>query len=476
MEDRISNVKKIIVFFVFCFMSIITYLVYFNLFQAEKIKYDSSNPRMTIEEKTTIRGNILDKSGEKLVYTDTKTKKRIYKFNEVFGNITGYNSQTYGKTGLEKYYNNILLGNELTAINICVFLNKIKDNLLNNQKRGDNLILTIDSKLQRRIYDMFGENKGGAVCINPKTGEILAMVSKPSFNPNNIEKNFDDYSKDNINKPFINRAIQEYYPPGSVFKIVTAAAAIDNIDDIENYKNKCDGELKLGDKTVKDYQGERHGDINLKNAFKYSCNNTFAKLGIKLGYSIVKKTSEKFLFNSELYIKDDFASIPVKTAKFDFSERDDIYLATSSIGQHEVKANPMTMALMVSAIANNGEIMQPYLLDSITDYSGNVKYKNEPKLLTTAIGKDNANLIKSYMIATVNEGTAKRAKNNKVQIAAKTGTAENAEGKEPHSWFVAFAPADNPEIAVAVVVENGGAGSGRALEIAKDAILYYLNK
>lgn len=476
MEERISNVKKIIIFFVFCFMAIITYLVYFNLFQAEKIKYDFSNPRMTIEEKTTVRGNILDETGDKIAYTDEKTKKRIYKYNEVFGNITGYNSQIYGKTGLEKYYNNILLGNEVTVMSVSAFLNKIKDNIINKQKRGDNVVLTIDSKLQNRIYDMFQGNKGAAVCINPKTGEILAMVSKPTFNPNNIDKNFEDYTKDNQNKPFINRAIQEYYPPGSVFKIITAAAAIENIKDIESYRNNCDGVLKFGEKTVKDYQGEKHGDINLKNAFKYSCNNTFAKLGIKLGYDIIKKTSEKFLFNSEIYIKDDFANIPIKSALFDYSERDDIYLATSSIGQHEVKANPMTMALMVSAIANNGEIMQPYLLDSITDYAGNIKYKAEPKLLKSAISQETANLIKSYMIATVNEGTAKRAKNSKIQIAAKTGTAENAEGKDPHSWFVAFAPADNPKIVVAVIVENGGAGSGRALEIAKDAILFYLNK
>ncbi|WDC85812.1 penicillin-binding transpeptidase domain-containing protein [Caloramator sp. mosi_1] len=269
--------------------------------------------------------------------------------------------------------------------------------------------------------------------------------------------------------------MQEYYPPGSVFKIVTAAAALENIDDIDDYKNNCDGILKLGEKNIKDFKEEKHGKVNIKNAFKVSCNNTFAKLGLKLGYDVLKNQAEKFLFNKEIYIKDDYAKIKIKPAVYEFKERDDFSIGISAIGQHEVKVNPMTMALMTCAIANKGTIMQPYILDSIVNYRGNLKYKTKPEKLSESIDVKTAEKIKDYMILTVKEGTAKRARHN-IKIAAKTGTAENVSGKEPHSWFVAFAPADNPQIVIAVVVENGGAGSGRALDIAKEAILNFLNR
>lgn len=474
MEKRVKNIKNVIVLFVVCFLSVITYLTWFNLFQSDKIKNDVSNPRMVEEEKNIIRGSILDRYGEKIAYTD-KDKNRVYSYGEIFGNITGYSSKIYGKSFIEGYYNTVLLGKEFSLGSIEVFLNRIKYNVLNKEKVGDNLVLTVDAKLQKRIYSKFGQDKGAAVCINPKTGEILAMVSKPSIDPNDIDKNFERYSKETSKKYFINKAIQEYYPPGSIFKIITAAAAIENINDIDRYKNNCTGSIDFKNHSIKDYKGEKHGNISLKDAFKVSCNNTFGKLGLQLGYNKIKKVAEKFLFNKDVYIKDDYVKIPIKPAVYDFDERDDSFIAASAIGQHEVKANPMSMAIVVSAIANNGTIMEPYIVDSITDSQGNVKYKRVPKALTEAVDKETADKIKEYMLSTVKEGTARRANTSSIQIAAKTGTAENEEGKEPHSWFVAFAPYQNPQIAVAVVVENGGAGSGKALDIAKDAIVYYLN-
>lgn len=474
MKDREDNIKKVIVFFVMCFLSIITYLIYFNLYTADKIKYDSSNQRVIEEEKNTIRGMILDRYGEILAQTDKKGDRK-YTYGSSFGNVTGYISNKYGKSGVEAYYNNILLGREQFLGDIVDVFGILRQSVLGQKKIGDSVVLTIDSKLQNRIYNSFGDDKGAAVCINPKTGEILAMVSKPSVNPNKIDENFDEYSNDKEGKPFLNRAVQEYYPPGSVFKIVTAAAALENIEEIDSYVNSCDGVLKVGDKSIKDYKEEKHGRVNLKNAFKVSCNNTFAKIGLKLGYDTLKNEAEKFLFNREIYIKDPYAKIKIKQALYDFKERDEYSVGISAIGQHEVKANPMTMALMTCAIANEGKIMQPYILDAIVSYKGNIKYKTKPEKLVDAIDLKTAETIKNYMILTVKEGTAKRARNS-IQIAAKTGTAENAIGKEPHSWFVAFAPANNPQIVVAVVVENGGAGSGRALDIAKDAILNYLNR
>lgn len=474
MKDREENIKKVIVFFVLCFLSIITYLIYFNLYTADKIKYDISNQRVIEEEKNTIRGMILDRYGEVLAETDKKGERK-YPFGSSFGNVTGYISNRFGKAGVEAFYNNILLGREQFLGDIRDVFSSLRQSVLGQKKKGDNVVLTIDSKLQNKIYNSFRNDKGAAVCINPKTGEILAMVSKPSINPNKIDENFYEYSNDNIGKPFLNKAIQEYYPPGSVFKIVTAAAALENIEDIDSYVNNCDGILRVEDKSIKDYKEEKHGKVNLRNAFKVSCNNTFAKLGLKLGYDVLKNEAEKFLFNKEIYIKDDFAKIKIKPAIYEFKERDDFSVGISAIGQHEVKANPMTMALMTCAVANEGKIMQPYILDSIVNYNGDLKYKTKPEKLADAIDLKTAETIKNYMILTVKEGTAKKARNS-IQIAAKTGTAENAIGKEAHSWFVAFAPANNPQIVIAVVVENAGAGSGRALDIAKEAILNYLNR
>ncbi|MBZ4662466.1 MAG: penicillin-binding protein 2 [Caloramator sp.] len=474
MKDREENIKKVIVFFVLCFLSIITYLIYFNLYTADKIKYDSSNKRVIEEEKNTIRGMILDRYGEILAETDKKGERK-YPFGSSFGNVTGYISYKFGKAGVEAFYNNILLGREQFLGDFVDVFGSLRQSVLGQKKKGDNVVLTIDSKLQNKIYNSFRNDKGAAVCINPKTGEILAMVSKPSINPNKIDENFNEYSNDNIGKPFLNRAIQEYYPPGSVFKIVTTAAALENIEGIDSYINNCNGILKVGDKIIKDYREEKHGKVDIKNAFKVSCNNTFAKLGLKLGYDVLKNEAEKFLFNKEIYIKDDFAKIKIKPALYEFNERDEFSVGISAIGQHEVKANPMTMALMTCAVANEGKIMQPYILDSIVNYKGNLKYKTKPEKLADAIDLKTAETIKNYMILTVKEGTAKKARNS-IPIAAKTGTAENAIGKEAHSWFVAFAPANNPQIVIAVVVENAGAGSGRALDIAKEAISHYLNR
>lgn len=303
------------------------------------------------------------------------------------------------------------------------------------------------------------------------------MVSKPSFDPNEIDENFKDYSSDNIGVPLLNRAASGYYPPGSTFKIVTAAGALKYIDNIEKQNFNCNGKLKIGDYILNDYNNESHGILNIENAFKVSCNYTFGTLGIKLGYERLKNTAEDFLFNKEIPLNDEYDSIHIKSGKITTENiKSSALTAQDAIGQHGVTSNPMHMALVSCAIANDGTIMKPYIVKEIKDSYNNVLYEAKPSELKKAIDKEIADKIKNYMIKAVKSGTGTNAKIYGINVAGKTGTAQVEGNKQSHSWFVAFAPSDNPKIAVAVIVENGGVGGGRAATIAREIIKTYLKK
>lgn len=475
----VKNIKSLVVFFSICFFGIIGYLTYFNLFSADKIKNDATNPRIRLEENEVLRGPITDRNGTVLAYSTADSsgnQKRFYNNGEVFAHVTGYISTKYGRTDIELAYNDALTGKGNFNI-VGSFFKNLNEVITKKQKKGDEVILTIDSAAQKKAYEMLGDNKGAVAAINPKTGEILALVSKPSFDPQKIDEKFQSYNSNTEDTPFVNRAAQGYYPPGSTFKIITAASALENLSDIQNERFKCTGKLKIGNYYLSDFKGEVHGRISLEDAFKVSCNSTFAQIGIKLGFKRLNDTAEKFMFNKDIPSGDESDSLNIKEGMFRTGDNKSAALiAQNAIGQGGVTTNPLHMALVASAIANGGVMMKPYIVKEIRDSFGVSQFKGSPSVLTQPLDKLTSSKIKDYMVEVVKSGTGTRAKISGIKVAGKTGTAQIQNSDMTHSWFVAFAPADDPDIAVAVIVEKGGTGGGKAAEIAREVIKAYLRK
>jgi penicillin-binding protein A len=478
-DNLTRNIKKLVIFFSICFFSMIVYLTYFSFYVAGKIVNDPINKRIRIAEGKVLRGSILDRNGDAIAYskrTGQDTQKRYYEDGEAFAHAVGYNSYIYGKTGIERAYNDALQGKTFEFDILGSIFKNLKENLAGDEKKGNNVYLTLDKDSQVKAYAMLGNDKGAVVALNPKTGEVLTMVSKPAFNPGTIDKNFKVYNTDEKGTPLFNRAAQGSYPPGSVFKIVTAVAAIENIPGVTKSTIDCIGKLKIGNYVLSDYGGKSHGKIDLAKAFEKSCNYTFGQLGIKLGFDAMEQTAEKFMFNKEIP-DDELNSLGISEGKISIEEeKEKSYLAQDAIGQHMVSANPMQMALVASAIANDGVMMKPYIVKEVTDRYDVPLSQTKSKILAESIDKSTADIIEDYMIRVVKAGTGTNAKISGITVAGKTGSAEDEKKNATHSWFVAFAPAEDPEIAVAVIVENGGVGGKRAAEVAREVMKAYLKK
>jgi peptidoglycan glycosyltransferase len=480
-NDNVKSVKSIkilTVFFSVCLLSIVAYLTYFTLYKAVEVEDNSTNPRIAIAESEVLRGSILDRNGNAIAHSEgtPESQKRIYTNGKAFSFVTGYMSKTYGKTGIEDAYNEALIGNTSSYDIFATFFRTLKEDLNENDKLGANVELTIDGDTQLAAYNAMKDYTGAVAAINPSTGEVLAMVSTPTYDPGSIDKNFEQYTSDEKGAPLVNRATSGYYPPGSVFKMVTAAAAIESIGDIQQQEFVCDGGLKIGDYVLWDYGHTSHGKVDIKKGFGVSCNYTFGTIGKELGFNKLNSYAERFMFNKTITSADDIDVLNIKSGGFTISDStSDALIAQNAIGQNGVTTNPMHMAMIAGAIANGGVMMKPYIVKSITDRYGVELMSGQSSVLSRAISPETAATVSDYMVYTVKSGTGKAVQISGVTIGGKTGSAENSQGDVTHSWFVAFAPAENPQIAVAVVAENAGTGS-KAGMVARAVIKAYLDK
>lgn len=474
----VKSIKKLTVFFSVCLLSIVAYLTYFTLYKAAKVEADSTNPRTAIAESEVLRGSILDRNGNTIAYSEgtPDNQKRIYTNGKAFSPVTGYMSKIYGKTGIESAYNEALIGNTSSYDIFATFFRTLKEDLNENDKLGANVELTIDSSTQLAAYNAMKDYTGAVAAINPSTGEVLAMVSTPTYDPGSIDDKFEQYSSDEKGAPLVNRAARGYYPPGSVFKIVTAAAALESVGDISEQQFACEGGLKIGDYVLWDYGHTSHGKVDIKKGFGVSCNYTFGSIGMELGFDKLNSYAEKFMFNRDISSADDMEVLNIRSGSFTISDsRSDSLIAQNAIGQNGVTTNPMHMAMITGAIANGGVMMEPYIVKGITDRYGIEMMSHSSHVLSKAISPETAATLSDYMVYTVNSGTGKSVQISGVTVGGKTGSAENSQGDVTHSWFVAFAPVENPQIAVAVVAENAGGGSV-AGKVARAVIKAYLNK
>ena len=340
--------------------------------------------------------------------------------------------------------------------------------------RGDTVVTTLDADLQQAAYQALGENKGAVVVMEAATGKILAMVSKPAYDPNNIVAAWSDLNSDDTNSPLLNRATQGSYAPGSTFKVVTALSYIRQNASYRDYTYDCNGEITEGDITIHCFGGHAHGQEDLRSSFANSCNASFANIGLQLDISQYKKTAEDMLFNK---------SLPgdLNTSKSSFaldSSSGSGEIMMTAMGQGKTTVSPYHMALIAEAVANGGTVMQPYLVEYVTNYTGTQIRKNVPKSYKKVMTSDEAAQLKEYMSAVVEEGTGSVLRGRSYTVAGKTGTAEYSmsDGEKTHSWFMGFTNVDNPELVISVITEGSdGSSSGKAVSIAGEILDSYYN-
>ncbi len=347
---------------------------------------------------------------------------------------------------------------------------QIANTFKGNKNPGDNVVTTLNAALQETAYHALGNYKGAVVALEPSTGKVLAMVSKPDYNPNTVTDNWESIANSS-ESVLVNRATQGLYPPGSTFKILTAAEYIrEHKDDYRSYSFQCQGHASFEGNEINCYGGEQHGTLNLKKSLAKSCNTSFANIGTKLNIKSFQKLCEKFMFNKEIPVNFEYnKSKFLLTPKSDKGE-----LVQTVIGQGKTTITPLQNAMIVSAIANGGEMMIPYVTDHLENDSGRVVKTYKPSSNGKVIDKATAKILKNMMMEVVKSGTGSKLSDLSYNVAGKTGSAEFDSQGTSHAWFVGYAPANNPEIAVSIVVEGAGTGSQYAVPIAKKMFQEYL--
>lgn len=456
------NKKIIRVLVVVCvmFLSLVTYLLYFNMFEAEEVATNPYNKRQWEDEKFVKRGTIYDRDGVVLAETEVSGDERIRKYPQgrLYSHVIGYCSKVYGKSQLEMKYDKELLGQGDIAISF------------NELRSGYDLTLTIDNDLQQYAYDQLNGREGAVVALEPTTGKVLAMVSYPDFDPSaeSLEKNWNAIVE-REDSPLLARATQGLYPPGSTYKIATAAAAYETGRITETFQDN--GKFERDGLSVDNYGQAAYGEIDLKRAFEVSSNYAFCTLGYEMGPEKVLEEAERFGVGKEFGF-----DIPVEKSEIQYKKMTAQDAALVSIGQGQLLMTPLHVAMMGAAVANGGKMMQPYLVDTISTASGLTLSETKPAVLYDVMDAGCAEYLDTLMQGVVANGTGKSCQISGITVAGKTGTAEN-ETDQDHAWFVVYAPAENPQIAVAVLLEyDGGAGGTNAGPIARNVIRKYLQK
>lgn len=447
----------VMVFFVFLFMFLTLYLVYFQLFKAKTLADDSHNRRLWLNEDLVKRGSIYDRNGNILAYSqkdDSGKQVRIYNYPVASAPVTGYSSTTYGKTGIEKSFNKELLA--ISGENFSQFRKMVVKN-----DTGNDLHLSLDQNIQNIVYDYLSNYKGSCVVMNPSTGQVLAMVSTPSFNPNSLDADWNSLIQTDDGR-LINRACLGLYRPGSTFKILTATSILDNNIDT-TYTDK--GSEIIQGYEIKNFEDQVFGNLDLRSAFINSANTYFANKSVKLGKDKMAKTSKSFGFNQDYKF-----DLDKNNSTIPFDDLNEADLAMTGFGYGKTQVTPLHMAMVTSAIANNGKMMKPRLVDKITNKEGRAVYEAEDEVLSKATSEKTANAIRDLMVEVINSGTGQAAYLDWIKLAGKTGTADKADGNVD-AWFVGFVPADDPKIAFAIVVEDSqGTGGEVAAPLARNIV------
>ncbi|MCV2392822.1 penicillin-binding transpeptidase domain-containing protein [Actinotalea sp. M2MS4P-6] len=430
--------------------------------KAPELNNDSRNVRTLYREYDNDRGPIVI-GGEPVASSspvdDSFGYLRSYSAGALYAPATGYYSVIYGRSGIEEAMNT-----ELNGSADSLFYTRIQDLITGRQPQGAAVELTIDPAVQQAAWDALGDQRGAVVAVDPTTGAILAMVSKPSYDPNVLASHDTAAVQDawasllaDPDDPLVNRAIAgPTYPPGSTFKLVTAAAALESGLTPETPVAAPDElDLPQSSAVLTNYGGSScssTGAMTLQDALRISCNTAFGQIGLNLGSDALREQADAFGFDESI-------SVPLAVTPSRFpadGEIDEPQTALAAIGQYDVRATPLEIAMISATIANGGERMTPYLVKSVRSANLTVVDSTEPQVAGRAVSATTAANLTEMMLAVVENGTGTAAQIPGVAVAGKTGTAQTTDDAAPHAWFTGFAPADDPKVAVAVVVENGG--------------------
>lgn len=466
----------------FCLLLLVALLVNaarVQVFEAERYGASPANRRGAIARYEKPRGALLVDGRPVTGSRDSRGRlryERTYTEGPLYAPVTGYSSQTYGTSLLERAEDGVLAGSDdrLTAFPWW-------DQLTRTHRRGGDVHTTLNPRMQRAAFAGLGGKQGAVVAIEPRTGRILALVSTPSYEPGELSGNGTPVGEawrrlnGAARRPMLNRALQQTYPPGSTFKVVTAAAALESgrVTDIDAPTNSPDPYPLPGSSTRLGNAAEGCEDAPLRYAFRASCNSVFARLGAEVGLRGMADTARRFGFN------DRWLRIPSPVAPSTFDTRmDPAQVALSAIGQYDTAATPLQMAMIAAVVANGGQLTPPYLVDRVTDAGGVTIAAGPPRPTRQVVSPATAQQLQELMIDVVEHGSGRRAAVKGLTVGGKTGTAQHGVRNEgtPYAWFISWAREEDsyePTVAVAVVVEDAAAdradisGGGSAAPIAR---------
>jgi peptidoglycan glycosyltransferase len=474
-----THLRRSFYLFVAGFVGLVVMLAYWQVYSREALANNPENGFQTQRSISSPRGLILAGDGETVLAKSVKRHTprgpvydRVYPLGEPFSNVVGYWSTRYGATGIE-------IGNNSDLSSVAGEPETL-DDLINRAtggpQPGNNVVLTIDPKLQELAYQELSASstgRGSVVALHPQTGEILAMATSPSFDPNNIDENYPKLANAE-DAPLVDRATQSLYPPGSVFKVITAAAALEAGVTPED-KFFDNGAYELPGYTVHNFQGKDYGEVTFTRALAYSINVVFAKIAVNIvGAQRLTDMALNFGFGDPY---DDFP-IPVSGSSVNSLPPDQWTtgtLAQTAFGQGEVQTNSFEMALVAAAIANDGKMVEPRIVREVRSPDGIILDKPTPRITRRALPPDTAATLNEMMQQVIIQGGLTEAEIEGIKVAGKTGTAESGNG-DPHSWWITFAPADDPKIAMCVMIENGGRADRGALPVAARLMRAYLEE
>lgn len=444
------NIRALLIVFSVMFAGLVFYLAYVEVIYGERWFVTPYNPRIQQVETSVEPGSLLDRTGRKLLYT--RDGERAYlkdsSMRKAISHIVG---DSYGMTyGAQTMFAKYLFGYDQDTISRIVGL------VSGEERRGGDVTLTIDAELCETASKALGDYRGAAVVMNYRTGEILASASSPAFDPTEM----DEFLEGGGESELVNRAFTGLYPPGSTFKLVTAAALIDN--GLGDFETTCEGSAEIGGQTIK--CTDEHGRENLGDAIRHSCNVYFTEAAQELGKEKLAAEANRFLFNSDLM----FSDVVMGESVFETADSD-LNLGWSAIGQYHDLITPLHACMIAACIANDGVMMEPKLLGGVT-YGGVLTQTLTPAAAARPLA--DTSLLKRMMVNAVENGTGKKAAIKGVTVGGKTGTAEisGEGGNEEHAWFVGFVEDEAHPLAIAVVMEKAGSGGSHAAPAAKKVL------
>lgn len=467
---NVINIWLVTISFVALFIVMSVYICRFVATNEKELINNSYNSRQQILLSRNYRGNIISGDGHILAKTeflDDGTEQRVYPYSNMFSHVVGFSTQ--GKMGIEALANYYLINTNISVGK------KVANDVAGVKNPGDNVYTTLNYAIQEEADRQLGYYKGAIIVSEPKTGKILAMVSHPGFDPNEISDVWNELVEDDNSSVLLNRATQGLYPPGSTFKIITALEYIrENPDTYSKYSYQCNGSFSYGNDKIRCYHGTNHGSLDFTKSFAKSCNSSFANIGLKLDRDKFANTLGELMFGEELPLPfvSATSSVHIPAVGEDFGD-----MMQTSIGQGRTQITPIHLNMITCAIANDGIIMKPYLLDRIKSADGSYTKTFKGETYKRVMSESEAEALQKLMTEVVLSGTGTKLNGQAYTAAGKTGSAEyNSYKGDSHAWFTGFAPAEDPQVCVTIIMEGAGNGGDFAVPLAKRIFDVYFER